>query len=528
MSGLLVHLLSASVLISSASAAESAIREILTSGRLEGARRQSFSAHRVVLADAYDSRSGDFLWIEGTHPRLEALRVIEALGRVGARGLDPRDYEVTLLSTLAPQLGDPPLLARFDVGLSVAVVRYVSDLHAGKVRQKGVRFDFGAPAKLDLTEKLLEAARSGQLLDRVERPPPVMLQTQLLEAQLARYQKLAGSSTVTSLKLPPKVGRAESFAEAPNLAAWLTALGDLPTSTASHSTYDAKLVDAVKRFQLRHGLEVDGELGRATRKALEVPAARRARQIELALERLRWAPALEGPRVVLVNIPSFRLMAFDLLSPRRGPALQMSVVVGRAMATETPVFSGEVTSLVFAPFWHVPRSITKNELLPKLRSDLGILAAQDFEIVQEGRVLPANGASLDLLETGAAKLRQKPSAKNALGRLKFVFPNSRNIYLHETPSQRGFEAARRDFSHGCIRLEDPAALARWMLEPDGWDAADVDHALAASKTRVVTLGAPVPVILIYSTAVARPDGTIRFFEDIYGHDVRLERALRAE
>jgi murein L,D-transpeptidase YcbB/YkuD len=182
-------------------------------------------------------------------------------------------------------------------------------------------------------------------------------------------------------------------------------------------------------------------------------------------------------------------------------------------------------TVVFAPYRNVPRSITKNEILPKLRTNPGYLAAQQMEIVRDGSVLGATPDAIAQLAQGGAKLRQRPGAKNALGRVKFLFPNSNNVYLHDTPGHAVFQRARRDFSHGCIRLSTPAALALWVLEPEGWDAAQVDRALAAKAELRVTLQTPIPVVISYATAVARPDGTISFYEDIYRHDAALERAL---
>ncbi len=223
----------------------------------------------------------------------------------------------------------------------------------------------------------------------------------------------------------------------------------------------------MKRFQARHGLAPDGVIGPATAKALAVPAEARVRQIELALERLRWIPALERGRVVFVNIPAFELWAFDEIEPAGASSVQMAVVVGRALRTQTPAFTGVMKTVVFAPYWNVPRSIARNEIVPKLRKNPGYLASQNMEIVSGGAVLGTSPDAIAQLEQGSARLRQKPGPKNALGRVKFLFPNSNNVYLHDTPTQSVFQHARRDFSHGCVRLAAPAALAHWVLRARG-------------------------------------------------------------
>ncbi|HKE11962.1 MAG TPA: L,D-transpeptidase family protein, partial [Myxococcota bacterium] len=237
-------------------------------------------------------------------------------------------------------------------------------------------------------------------------------------------------------------------------------------------------------------------------------------------------PPLESGRVVFVNIPAFELWAFDDVATQ-APALQMRVVVGRAMRTQTPVFTGAMKTVVFAPYWNVPTSITRKEIVPKLRSNPGYLAAQDMEIVSGGIPLPPSPGNIAKLSSGGAQLRQRPGPKNALGRVKFLFPNSNNVYLHDTPAQSVFDKTRRDFSHGCIRLSQPAALAGWVLRDEGWDAARVDQEMARTTEKAVPLQQPIPVVIFYTTVIARRDGTIAFFEDVYGHDKALERALAA-
>jgi murein L,D-transpeptidase YcbB/YkuD len=249
-----------------------------------------------------------------------------------------------------------------------------------------------------------------------------------------------------------------------------------------------------------------------------VPAERRVRQIELALERLRWIPPLARGRAVFVNIPAFELFAFDELGGRGEPVLSMRVVVGKA-ATRTPVFTGTIQTVVFAPYWNVPRSIVVDEYLPKLRRG-GSLGA-DMEIV---------GGGAAELEAGKARLRQRPGPRNALGRVKFLFPNSHSVYLHDTPSRGLFARARRDFSHGCIRVEKPVELAEWVLRGRAeWPPERMRAAMAATSETHVQVDPPVPVVIFYTTAVARPGpgpgGSVGFYEDVYRYDEKLERAL---
>jgi murein L,D-transpeptidase YcbB/YkuD len=206
----------------------------------------------------------------------------------------------------------------------------------------------------------------------------------------------------------------------------------------------------------------------------------------------------------------------------------MRVIVGRAMRTQTPAFAGVLRTVVFSPYWNVPRSITRKEVLPKARRDPGYLAREEMEIVSGSRVLPDGASSLAQLDAGGAELRERPGPHNALGRVKFLFPNSHSVYLHDTPGKQAFERSRRDFSHGCIRVADAEALAQWVLRGrEDWPPERIREAMEARRETSVRVDPPVPVVIYYTTAVAEIDGTIRFYEDIYGQDAALERALAA-
>jgi murein L,D-transpeptidase YcbB/YkuD len=475
------------------------------------------------------------LWLEDGRPTAHADEAIAALRTATARGLEPRDYGGDSLGEWRNALagrrrGTAADLARFDVTLSLALSRMLSHLRFGRVSPRLLGFDYdAAPAGYDVAALVRDAAQRGRAGEIVEQAEPPYAQRHLLERQLARYRTLASDATIGPPVLVPPVRPGALLAGSAELARWLTALGDLPGDAALPGTYEGVLVEAVQRFQLRHGLDPDGVIGAQTTRALAVPAAARVEQIVLALERLRWIPRLERGRVVVVNVPAFTLFAFDDVGTGRPPAAQMAVVVGQAVRTETPVFTAAMRRVVFAPYWNVPPSIARNEILPKLRRDPGYLGREEMEIVgvSGGGVLPPTAAVLAELAQGSVQLRQRPGAKNALGRVKFLFPNRHNVYLHDTPSRSLFQRARRDFSHGCIRVADAAGLARWVLGAEGWDAERVDRMLADGVHATVELQAPIPVVIAYTTAVARFEGTISFAEDIYGHDTALARALAA-
>jgi len=255
----------------------------------------------------------------------------------------------------------------------------------------------------------------------------------------------------------------------------------------------------------------------------------RVRQIELALERLRWLPhAPPGPFLV-ANVPAFRLVAFRSAADER-PALQMGIVVGRAARTETPLFADELRYLIFRPFWYPPTSIIRKEIVPVLGRDPGYLERERMELVaatdDASPALPRTPENLALLRSGRLWLRQVPGSHNALGRVKFVFPNDYRVYMHDTPAQALFGRKRPDFSHGCIRVEQPAALAEFVLsQQPGWTRERIEAAMNGAHTRRVEVVPPIPVMIFYTTVIVRADDAIEFFDDIYGLDTVLERAL---
>jgi murein L,D-transpeptidase YcbB/YkuD len=273
-------------------------------------------------------------------------------------------------------------------------------------------------------------------------------------------------------------------------------------------------------------------IGRATFEQLNTPLAHRIRQIELSLERLRWIPPLEAELVIAVNIPEYRLRALDRRQGRLRVPLDMRVIVGRAVSTETPVFLGTLRAIEFSPYWNVPASIVKNELVPRLRRDPEYLQREGMELVGGDRApsvtTVVSAANLRALSRGELRLRQRPGPRNVLGGVKFPLSSGLDIYLHGTSDPALFARSRRDLSHGCIRIEEPVELARLLLEDKGeWTIDRIREAMDAGQSHIVRLSKSTPVVVFYTTAVVEPDGRTLFLRDIYGHDQALDRALRA-
>jgi murein L,D-transpeptidase YcbB/YkuD len=295
-------------------------------------------------------------------------------------------------------------------------------------------------------------------------------------------------------------------------------------SRVESEIYDDALVDAVKRFQARQGLENDGVIGASTIVAMNVPLQERIQSIVMALERLRWMPEDLGRQYVIVNIAGF-----DLRRINGGNVEEhMAVVVGKPY-TRTPVFSDRIRYVEFNPYWTVPPGIAANEELPKLRKNPASLSEQGFELVRGNEVIDPK--SIDWSRYGSGnfpfQIRQRPGDNNALGHVKLMFPNEHNVYLHDSPARSLFSRNVRAFSHGCIRLARPLDLADQVLRAggvSGWNRDRIDQVIALGKNTVVSLQNPLPVHITYMTAWVDGD-FVNFRPDIYGHDAKLLAAL---
>jgi murein L,D-transpeptidase YcbB/YkuD len=500
-------------------------------------------ATRRELTALYQASDYRPLWVDaGGRPTSDARDTLALLAGASREGLAPADYRSSMLDSSATVLErtDPPTassIAAFDAGLTAGALRYLRDLHIGRVDPRSIGFRMTTPADDHDFAALLRSALLNHRIPELAAglAPPLALYRNL-RTRLVRYRELAGDATLQGAPVPARVVRpGDALPQASALVRLLTALGDLPGETpaaAEPSVYAGAVVDGVKRFQARHGLEADGVIGARTEAALRVPLAWRVRQIELALERLRWLPHLNEDRFLAVNIPMFRLWVWDSIPPNGAPSFGMDVIVGRALNRQTPVFVEEMGYLIFRPYWNVPSSILRGEILPALRREPGYLQRHDMEIVSgagdDARAVPLTEESRAQLQQGRLRVRQRPGPKNSLGLVKFIFPNDANVYLHDTPAPELFGRSRRDFSHGCVRVQDPIALAEWALKgQDTWDRDRILAAMNGRPSQRVNLQRPIQVILFYITAVVMPDdGSVHFAEDIYGHDTKLDRALR--
>jgi murein L,D-transpeptidase YcbB/YkuD len=513
-----------------------AIPDILKAHQHPYLAAPDFSAQKQELDKLYRLSAGRLLWVYGSVLTEGGMVALELLKNAAGAGLNASDYDVAALQAKQLKAGQKvsaEQAALLDSALNIALLRYLADLHSGRVNPEKLKFKFKAKEhNLDFAQLLFDAARHGNVNELPDKVEPDLALYRNLKRLLPRYRELAQKSAFPQFDFGKKLSPGQSHAQIPQLREFLRTVGDLPAANGDlGEAYTGDVVEAMKKFQQRHGLEGDGVLGAKTVAMMNVPMRQRVRQIELALERLRWLPELKNGPFVVVNIPSFRLWAFDAPNPEGNYALTMKVVVGEALDKQTPVFMADMRYLDFHPYWNVPYSILKNEILPKLRQDASYLSKQDMEVVGRFgngvKAVSLTDDSFGLLKSGALQIRQRPGKRNALGTVKFVFPNENGVYMHDTPSQQFFARSRRDFSHGCIRVAEPANLAEFVLKfQDGWDRDNIGKAMnAQSKPQHVKLKDAIPVIIFYATAMAGSDGEAFFFEDIYGHDSRLSLAL---
>ena len=515
------------------------IQSLIKSGTHPKLRWGKLSDVMKPLGQLYGKPEPTPLWLKDGKPTPQAKAMIESLKGADEHGLNSADYDADLLAGWMASPGlkssDPVEVAEFDVALSVATTRYVSNLYLGRINPRSVGFGLNVePKRLDVPRRVRELTQSPKTKDILASLEPQFPMYRPLREALVRYRKLARELPRVRFGFPAKFTPGMSHKDVPGLRKLLVALGDLkgekPGSEASE-LYDSELVNAVKAYQIRHGIGNDGIIGKATLARLSMPIADRLKQIQLGLERLRWLPSGVRGHYLIVNIPSFKLYGAKAGEGLGSYDIQMNVVVGEAIdGRNTPVFHSDMTMVTFRPYWNVPDGIATKEVVPAILQDPKYLEKNNMEIVPDfslqATALEPNRINLDKVAAGALKVRQKPGGANALGLVKFSFPNTNNVYLHSTPSKGLFNRDRRDFSHGCIRVQDPLQLAEWVMADNGdWPKDRIQSFMEGEVTKTINLKKAIPVYILYSTVMVDPDGKVSFFEDIYGHDRTLQVLL---
>ncbi len=492
--------------------------------------------HTVATASRfYEARGFQPIWIAGGAPTPAAARLLEALQEVETHGLDPRAYHVgpiaRRLAAWGSAAGPAGIGAAVDTELLLTDGFLLCGAHllSGRVDARSIDSEWiAAPRARDLLPALVAVAAGDDPAGVLRSLAPPQPGYERLRGALAGLRRIAAAGGWAPIGDGPALREGARDERVTRLRRRLQVTGDAPLTFATDDDlFDVDLADGVRSFQARHGLDADGVVGRRTLAELDTPVGDRITQLRVNLERWRWLPEDLGRRHLRVNIA-----AFDLVAMADGrPELSMRVIVGRPYR-RTPVFSDRMSYLVLNPSWNVPMKLAVEDKLPEIRKDPGYLVAQGITVLSgwgaDARVVDPGSVDWTSLGRGnfPYRLRQEPGPLNALGRIKFMFPNPFDVYLHDTPSRGLFSKTDRDFSSGCIRLEQPLQLALWVLAPDsGWTRERLETALATGREQTVRLPEPVPVHLEYWTAWVDEDGTEQFRRDLYGRDSRVAAAL---
>jgi murein L,D-transpeptidase YcbB/YkuD len=517
-----------------------ALHGVADSGRNADLRWPDFTPYKTEVAKLYETNGYALLWVQNGRVRAQGLAVIELLQNAAAKGLDPEDYDGSRWQDRLLKLGQNPSeqdLVSFDTALTVSTMRYVRAAYCGRVNPKEFKFqlDMGWE-QLPLAEFIqTQVVNAGDPAAEIQKLEPPFLGYRKLLALLPVYEGYANQ--VEGEKLPTitkTVRPGQPYAGVVRLGWFLQTIGDIPASAQLNpkaTVYDGALVEGVKHYQDRHGENPTGNLDVRTINELNTPPAVRIRQIKLTLERWRWLPHSFPQPPVVVNLPEFRVRA---MNPDGTVAFYKNVIIGKAYGHKSPIFEKEIQYVVFRPYWDVTPSIQRNEIVPHILKDPNYIAKHNFEVVTpKGEVVTDNQVTPEVLE-GIRSLRlmvrQKPGETNSLGLVKIIFPNPDNVYLHGTDAPELFSQDVRDFSHGCIRVEKPEDLVAWVLRNNpGWDLERVEATMNGQKNNLqVNLLTRIPVLIVYGTAAVNEENQIRFFDDIYGYDAELDKALAAE
>ena len=480
----------------------------------------------------YERREHVPAWTKGSKPLPQISELIAALQTASEEGLDPQLYNVALLDQRRQEASkglltkkgfEPTEAGSLDVWLTYLYMKYTSDLADGlsDLAHADPRWQI-RPEKFDPSTLLESALRENRVGASIAELMPGNPQYQALRKMLAAHRAQAAKGGWPAVPGKTRLKPGQRAPAAAAIASRLSASGDFTGAVpaAGGAAYTTDLQEAVKRFQRRHGLTDDGIVTPAVAAEMNVPIDQRIRQIEMNLERWRWLPRDLGERHILVNIPEYRLEVWE---GSRVP-LSMRVVVGK-QDTQTPIFSDEMTHVVFSPYWNVPPTIAQGETLPEIMKDPGFLDRTNMEVLDKSGK-PIEPSTIDVADPTSYRFRQRPGAQNSLGLVKFMFPNQFNVYLHDTPADSLFARASRSFSHGCVRIENPLALAEYVLrDHSGWTREKIEEAMHAEEERTVKLKKAIPVYLGYWTARVSGDGTMQFRKDVYGIDNRLTALL---
>lgn len=501
------------------------LRAIIDNG--EPAIGNEDNDERIVEVYVFYAADRDFkpLWVRDSGPKAKSREVLAVFKAAGEMGLNPGNYRVAEIEKRL-NASTPRELAELELLLSRAFIDFGRDINRGRILPSSASSENAIVAReigpLTLIDGAENANSIAEFVKTIEPDTPEYRQ---LKSALAMYRRIATGGGWPTLKKGPVFKPGNRDGRVSTLRTRLRITGDLDATAATKGdSYDPGLESAVMKFQSRHGLTEDGIVAQTTLEELNVPVADRIRQIEVNLERQRWMDDNLGGYYIFVNVADQQLKVVQ-----NGQTIHTARLVVGKPYSRTPVFSEKMKYIVLNPYWNVPPTIANGEYLPKLKNDPAYLMRQGIRLFSgsgdsAGEIDPysVNWSSLDRMPYS---LRQDSGAKNALGQVKFMFPNRFNVYLHDTPSKSLFAKDLRIFSHGCMRVEHPLDLAALLLAGQGWTRKKIDAAITSGEQRVINLAKPIPVHVTYLTAWVNEGGSVNFRRDVYGRDKQLATAL---
>ena len=525
-----------------------------------------------TLPKLYEERNYDPLWIDNDGPSSQAYEMIEIIRNSDNEALDPDYYNISEIESILKRIEqdrnsgdsyDALDLAELELLLSNSFLTYTHDLHYGRVRAEQINLELlSGERPVNLSKLLVTAVETDQVQETLEGLLPKYPMYAMLRISLKEYREIAAKGGWQPVAYGNKFKKGARGQRVLALSKRLKVTGELDSSIPGSEVFDDSLDQAVRKYQQRNGLYVDGVVGISTIEALNVPVEERISQIELTMERWRLLPQYLGNRYILVNIANYHLYGIE----NNNDTINMRIVVGKPQ-WNTPMFSEEMTHLIINPYWNIPPSIFKDDIAPKIMEDSEYMSKQNMDamglkapekiVVEEAEVVEVvenveatevtdgdNTGETELSEveiqnkkaqeeyiskvlSGKYRLRQNPGPGNPLGRIKFLFPNKHSVYLHDTPNRGFFKKAQRNFSHGCIRVEKPLELAEFVLSSNpSWTQNTIQSSINKMKTKTVHLDESITVYILYFTTWVDNEGTVNFHKDIYGLDKTLYNALR--
>ncbi|MGH7800437.1 MAG: L,D-transpeptidase family protein [Thermodesulfobacteriota bacterium] len=489
------------------------------------------------LSRFYGRRNYLPAWISNDRPLPQVDALIKTIREANREGLNPDDYNLGKIEDKLREIQKskdtntpiyPSTLVSLDILLTEAFLTYGSHLLDGRVNPEKIEASwYPNRYEVDLVLLLQAALGSNTVEESMHSLLPVDQGYKRMRQALRRYRDIAARGGWNSVPVGPKIKKGDSGTRIQALRARLITEGYLvPGLSKDRDIFDDLLEQAISKYQDNHGLKVDGIVGRDTIASLNVSVEDRVRQIELNMERMRWLPKELGKRYVLINIPNYQLEVVE----DSKPLITMRAVVGKP-SDPSPVLSSEITYLVLNPSWYVPSSIATSEILKELRTDPTYLAKNDIMVykIVDGNRMGINPATVNWTQVSEKnfnyRFRQRPGSKNVLGRVKFIFPNPFDVYLHDTSSPELFAKFVRSFSHGCMRVEKPMELAEFLMRDDAeWTRENILSAINKRSEKTVWLPEPIPLHVAYLTAWVDENGSIQFRNDIYGLDKVLNGA----